>query len=255
MGIVNLRRERGFLSEHAERRGVSEPIQTGCASIDTLLGGGLERGVVTQVYGSPASGKTNLALSAAIRTAASGGTALYIDTEGISLDRFEALAHAVAGADDVESITSRVIVSDAVDFAEQREAVQDAGDFAERADLIVLDSATGFYRLERDSDDEGETLRTVAQQVTHLLALARRHDIAVLITNQVYADPEGDSGRPRPLGGHTLTHWSGVVLRLERFRGGNRRATLEKHRSKPAGETARFRITDTGLEAVDETTA
>ena len=67
-----------------------------------------------------------------------------------------------------------------------------------------------------------------------LLALARRHDIAVLITNQVYADPEADSERPRPLGGHTLTHWSGVVLRLERFRRGNRRATLEKHRSKAA---------------------
>jgi DNA repair protein RadB len=250
---------RGFLTEHAERFGVSEPIPTGCVSIDALLGGGLERGVVTQVYGPPASGKTNLALSAAIRTAASGGTALYVDTEGISLDRFEALARAAADGDDagadVEAITSRVIISDAVDFAEQREAVQDAGDLAERVDLIVLDSATGFYRLERDSDDEGETLRTVARQVTHLLGLARRHDLAVLITNQVYADPESDSGRPRPLGGHTLTHWSGVVLRFERFRGGNRRATLEKHRSKPAGETARFRITDVGLEAVEENTA
>jgi len=231
---------------------VSEPISTGCASVDTLLGGGIERGIVTQVYGPPASGKTNLALSAAVQTAASGGTALYIDTEGISLDRFEALARASAGDGDIEAVTSRVIISDAVDFAEQREAVRDAGDLAERTDLIVLDSATGFYRLERDNDDGGETLRTVAKQITHLLALARRHDIAVLITNQVYTDPESDSGRPRPLGGHTLTHWSGVVLRFERFRGGNRRATLEKHRSKAAGETARFRIDDDGLEAVDD---
>jgi DNA repair protein RadB len=68
----------------------------------------------------------------------------------------------------------------------------------------------------------------------------------------VYSDPDSESGRPRPLGGHTLTHWTGVVLRLERFRAGNRRATLEKHRSKPAGGTARFRITETGLEGVDE---
>jgi DNA repair protein RadB len=43
-----------------------------------------------------------------------------------------------------------------------------------------------------------------------------------------------------------------VVLRLDRFRGGNRRATLRKHRSKPAGETARFRITGTGLESVED---
>lgn len=232
---------------------MNEPIPTGCASVDALLGGGLERGVVTQLYGAPASGKTNIALSAAIRTAASGATALYIDTEGISLDRFEALARASADDGDVEAVTSRVIISDAVDFEEQREAVRDAGDLAERVDLIVLDSATGFYRLERDSDDGGETLRAVAEQITHLLALARRHDIAVLTTNQVYADPESDSGRSRPLGGHTLTHWSGVVVRLERFRGGNRRATLEKHRSKAAGETARFRIVEDGLEAVEET--
>jgi DNA repair protein RadB len=243
---------RGFLTERAERIGVSEPIPTGCGSIDALLGGGTERGVVTQIYGPPASGKTNIALSSAIRTAAAGGMALYIDTEGISLDRFEALATAAADGDEIDAITSRVIVSDAVDFDEQREAVRDAGDLAERLDLIVLDSATGFYRLERDNDDDGRTLRTVAKQITHLLALARRHDIAVLITNQVYADPEADSERPRPLGGHTLTHWSGVVLRLERFRGGNRRATLEKHRSKAAGETARFRITATGLEGIED---
>ncbi|MFO7926733.1 MAG: DNA repair and recombination protein RadB [Halobacteriota archaeon] len=231
---------------------MSEPISTGCGSVDALLGGGLERGVVTQVYGPPASGKTNVALSSTIQVAAAGGTALYIDTEGISLDRFEALAKASADGDDIDAITGRVIISDAVDFEEQREAVRDAGDLSERVDLIVLDSATGFYRLERDDDDDGRTLRTVAKQITHLLALARRHDIAVLITNQVYSDPETDSGRSRPLGGHTLTHWSGVVLRLERFRGGNRRITLEKHRSKAAGETARFRITETGIESVDD---
>jgi DNA repair protein RadB len=247
---------RGFLSERAEPTAVSEPISTGCEPIDALLGGGIERGVVTQLYGPPASGKTNLALSAAVRVAAAGGTALYIDTEGISIDRFEALARSAADdegeSEDVDDVASRVIISDALDFEEQREAVRDAGDLAERADLVVLDSATGFYRLERDEDDDGETLRAVAKQVTHLLALARRHDLAVLITNQVYSDPEADSSRARPLGGHTLTHWSGTVVRLERFRGGNRRATLEKHRSKAAGDTARFRITETGLEGIDD---
>jgi DNA repair protein RadB len=92
----------------------------------------------------------------------------------------------------------------------------------------------------------------VTRQVTHLLSLARKHDLAVVITNQVFSDPDSDSERTRPLGGHTLTHWSGTVVRVERFRGGNRRATLEKHRSMAAGETARFRITGSGLEAVEE---
>ena len=235
---------------------MSEPIPTGCATVDDLLGGGFERGAVTQLYGPPAAGKTNLALSAAVEVAAAGDTALYVDTEGLSVERFRQIAEAGAGAsadaDAVDDVASRVIITDALDFDEQREAVQDAADLAAGTELIVLDSATGFYRLERDDDDGGESLRRVAKQVTHLLSLARRHDLAVVVTNQVFSDPESDSSRVRPLGGHTLTHWTGVVVRLERFRAGNRRATLEKHDSRPAGDTARFRITGAGLEGVDE---
>ncbi len=245
-----------------------EPLSTGCAPVDDLLGGGFDRGTVTQLYGPPAAGKTNMALSAAVETAHRGGTTIYIDTEGVSIDRFEQLLEATQGeaaerhavfadVDDapveeppsVEELASRIIIEDALDFGEQAEAVRDAEAFAERADLIVLDSATGFYRLERDGDDTGEALRDVTRQVTHLLSLARKHDLAVVLTNQVFADP--DSDRTRGLGGNTLEHWTGVILRLERFRGGNRRATLEKHRSKPAGESATFRITEAGLEGSD----
>ncbi|WP_136601011.1 DNA repair and recombination protein RadB [Salinigranum halophilum] len=225
---------------------VSDPLPTGCQPLDDLLGGGLERGTVTQVYGPPAAGKTNVALCAAVRAAADG-LAVYVDTEGLSPARFEQVAAAVG---DVDDIASRVIVSNAHDFEEQEQAVRDVAEFAERADVVVVDSATGFYRLERHDGDEGEVLRRVARQVTHLLSLARRHDLAVVLTNQVFTDPDAD--RVRPLGGNTLEHWTGVVLRLDRFRGGKRRATLEKHGSKPAGETATFQITDAGLEAVEE---
>ncbi len=235
-----------------------DPVSTGCAPLDDLLGGGLERGAVTQVYGPPAAGKTNLCLSSAVETAAGDETAVVIDTEGLSVDRFEQLTAARAEDADasVEDLARGVVIESAYDFAEQEEAVRDAADFAESAGLVVLDSATGFYRvqrLEEGEEEAGETLRRVAKQVTHLLGLARRHDLAVAITNQVYTDPEGD--RARPLGGYTLEHWSGTVLRLDRFRGGKRRATIEKHRSRPAGESARFQITESGLAGVDDPTS
>jgi len=227
-----------------------DPIPTGCDPVDELLGGGFERGTVTQVYGPPAAGKTNLALSATVSAAIAGDTVVYVDTEGLSIDRFEQIATARSD-EPVEELASRVVIEAAHDFSEQEEAVRDAAEFAPQASLIVLDSATGFYRIERGEDsDEGDTLRRVASQVTHLLSLARKHDLAVVITNQVFSDPESD--RVRALGGNTLEHWTGTILRLDRFRGGNRRATLEKHRSKPAGDTARFRITADGLEGVDD---
>jgi DNA repair protein RadB len=127
--------------------------------------------------------------------------------------------------------------------------VQDAAEFADQVDFIALDSATGFYRLERTEQDEGDALRAVGRQITHLLSLARKHDLAVAFTNQVYTNPDNDA--TSGLGGHTLDHWSAMILRLDRFRGGNRRATLEKHHSKEAGATAQFRITDAGLVGAD----
>jgi len=223
---------------------VTRSVSTGCDPVDALLGGGFERGAVTQVYGPPAAGKSNLVLSAAVEAATTGDATLYIDTEGLSVDRMEQLAdsHPDAGIDEV---ASRLIVSEVHNFDEQAEAVRDAAEFANQVGFIVLDSATGFYRLERTEREEGEALRAVARQITHLLSLARKHDIAVGVTNQVYTDPESDTARP--LGGHTLDHWSAVILRLDRFRGGNRRATLEKHHAREAGNTAQFRITDGGI--------
>jgi DNA repair protein RadB len=228
------------------RPDVSEPVPTGCDPIDDLLGGGFERGAVTQVYGPPASGKTNVVLAGAVEAAAAGGSALYVDTEGLPIDRLEQLAAARASDDlTVDDIAGRIVISEAHTFAEQREAVQDAAEFADQVDLIVLDSATGFYRLERTEQEEGEALRAVARQITHLLSLARKHDLAVAFTNQVFTDPEAE--KTRALGGNTLDHWSAVVLRLDRFRGGKRRARLEKHHSREVGEAAQFQLTGEGL--------
>jgi len=226
---------------------VTDPIPTGCAPVDELLGGGFERGAATQVYGPPAAGKTNVVLSAAVEVAARGDSALYIDTEGLPIERVEQLA--VPHEAEAETLASRLIVTEALSFDQQREAVRDAESFAESVSLIVLDSATGFYRLERDGDDDGETLRAVARQITHLLGLARKHDLAVAFTNQVYTDPDADA--TRALGGQTLDHWSAVILRLDRFRGGNRRATLEKHHSRAAGGRAEFAIADAGLSGAE----
>jgi DNA repair protein RadB len=238
--------EDGNLNERAhEVKPVTDPIPTGCDAIDDLLGGGFERGAATQVYGPPAAGKSNLILSAAVEAVAAGDSVLLIDTEGLSIDRMEQIARAHPETD-VDEVASQIIVSEAHTFDEQQEAVQDGAEFADQVSFIALDSATGFYRLERTEQAEGEALRAVARQITHLLSLARKHDLAVGFTNQVYTDP--DSEKTTALGGHTLNHWSAVILRIDRFRGGNRRATLEKHHAKKVGDTAQFRITGSGLE-------
>ena len=54
--------------------------------------------------------------------------------------------------------------------------------------LIILDSATVYYRLDYNSDD---TLRkNLLSQILTLLSLARQENVAVVLTNQVYTDPQ-----------------------------------------------------------------
>lgn len=223
---------------------VAGRISTGCNSLDSLLGGGLSTGTITQFYGPPASGKTNISLNSAVTTATNESTVIYVDTEGFSPDRLEQ----ILPDSDTDEITERIIVKEAFDFTDQQEAIREVKDLSAGSSLIILDSATGFYRIER-SDNDSEALKTITRQLTVLLSLARRHNLAVLVTNQVYSDLEGD--QVQPLGGHTFAHWTGVIVRLDRFRGGNRRATLEKHQSEPAGETARFKITGSGITDVE----
>ncbi len=64
------------------------PIPTGCKGLDDLIGGGVEEGIVTEFYGEGGSGKTSLALQLAVRCAESGKQVVYLDTEGVSPERF-----------------------------------------------------------------------------------------------------------------------------------------------------------------------
>ena len=64
-------------------------IPTGC-SIDNLLDGGIERSTITQFYGPPGSGKTNISIKLAVECASNGGKVVYIDTEGgLSIKRIK----------------------------------------------------------------------------------------------------------------------------------------------------------------------
>ncbi|MDP2840878.1 MAG: ATPase domain-containing protein, partial [Candidatus Methanoperedens sp.] len=61
-----------------------ERMSCGCKCIDDLLGGGFERGIVTQIYGASGTGKTNICIQLAVVTVHSGKKVVFIDTEGFS---------------------------------------------------------------------------------------------------------------------------------------------------------------------------
>jgi len=224
-----------------------DKIKTGCKSIDEMLNGGIERGCITEIYGEAGSGKTNICLSTAINVAKGEEFVIYIDTEGVSMERFSQL-----GGD--EEIAKKILFYKAYKFSHQTEIIERAVNLIEKRgdiSLLIVDSMTEFYRAERGVEEDISSKRrsSLAWQLSLLNSVARKKNVAVLITNQVYLDTA--TKEIKPIGGHTLHHNAKAILFLRKIGNGYREAVLMKHRSLPEGLVARFEIRNDGLYPVE----
>ncbi len=218
---------------------------TGILSVDRLLGGGLENDCVTELYGEGGSGKTLFCLDVAARVAREDRWVLYIDTEGVSVDRLRAIA-----AEDLDRILKHLLLSTPKDLAEEGRAVAAACALAREGKrpvgLIVVDSGTFYYRLSISGPDEDDARETLSAAVADLIGTALRAHVPVLFTNQVWRSVR--EGTLEPVGGSFLNHAAKTILRFDRLPGNRRRVVLVKHRSLPEG-AAEFRIGPAGLES------
>jgi DNA repair protein RadB len=217
-------------------------VPTGCQPLDELLEGGIETDVLTLFYGEGGSGKTNICLQLTRNVAREGHRTVYIDTEGISFDRFRQIC-----GKDFETVNQRVLFFHPFSFEEQEAQIDEAIKVASAAKdikLVVLDSVTVFYRLKTGESDQGRS--SLSYQLIRLLTLARRLKIPVVMTSQVYFNI--DKQVIRPLGGHTLTHNAKTIIFLEKVDSKKRRAFIEKHRAIHEGESAEFQLTSRGVE-------
>ncbi len=226
--------------------GLMHRLPSGAKPIDDLLGGGFETGTMTQIYGEPSSGKTNICLQLAITTMRAGKKVIFIDTEGFSPERFSQ----IAGEGETKELASKMYWYNVTNFDQQFAAIRDAEKLIAQGDqdvgLIIMDSATALYRVEREGRDGAAPMRELASQMTALLGMARKHDVAVVITNQIYTDIENEVFRAA--GGKWLEHISKAIIELKRAGPGKRVAVLKKHRSRPEGESVEFAITGRGIE-------
>lgn len=215
-----------------------ERISVGCSSFDNLLGGGIECGSVTLFYGEAGTGKTNICLQTAYNVAKSGKKIAYLDTEGLSTDRVKQVFR-----DD--ELMKNLLVFHIHSFEEQSDRVTKAARLCEandRVGLIVVDSLTMFYRLHLD-DNSARTELT--KETEMLLTAARKSDVPVIITSQVYSNLA--TGGIEFLGGHALHHNAKTIIRLDKRSSGRRTAVIMKHRSLPEGRAVNYRIVETGI--------
>jgi len=216
-----------------------ERIPIGCKNFDDFLGGGIECGSVTLFYGEAGSGKTNICLQTAYNVVKSGKKVIYLDTEGLSFERVDQVFQD-------KSLVGNLLVFHVHSFEEQSDRIAKAVRLSEANDkigLIVIDSLTMFYRL---NSDDVSSRNELAKETEQLLRAARKNEVPVIITSQVYTNI--GSGTLEFLGGHALHHNAKTIIRLDKKNNGRRAAVIMKHRSLPEGRSVNYRIVSSGIE-------
>jgi DNA repair protein RadB len=219
-------------------------ISTGTVAMDWLLEGGYEKGVITTLYGPGGSGKSNLLLLC-IANSVKGQKVIFVDTEGgFSINRFKQICP------DYKKALEKIIFLKPTNFSEQEKAITKLDELLKQnIGAIFVDSISMLYRVELTEDDNRKLNNAFVAQLRSLLEIARKKDIPVVITSQVYADME-EKDEVKVVGGMMIKNMCKCLIELK-ISGKNRIAIIKKHRSIEEGKSIMFRIIETGIEEVE----
>jgi DNA repair protein RadB len=225
-------------------------ISSGTEVVEALLNGGYETDIVTTIYGPAGSGKTNIVLLAAVNVAKQGKKVIYIDTEGgFSVARLNQLTS------NSRKILSNTLFLKPTKFSEQKKAFEKLKDVVNNKEigLVVIDTIAMLYRLELGkNDDVYEVNRELGKQIAYLTEIARKKNIPVLVTNQVYSNFD-ERNKIKMVGGDIIKYGSKCLIELQITPNNKRRAILKKHRSMPEEKEVMFEIKEKGLKLIKKT--
>ncbi len=210
--------------------GGSVPLPTGVDEVDRVLGGGLVPGSVTLISGEPGIGKSTLTLQVALSVAASGSSVVLVTGE-------EAPTQVAARAARLGPMSDTLVVLDHTEV----ETITDV--FAnDKPQLVVVDSVQTLRA--QGLDAAPGSVSQVRESAGRLVAMAKRHQVTVLLVGHVTKD--GSLAGPR-----LLEHVVDTVLSFDGDRASELRFLRSaKHRFGPTTEVGLFEMSGGGLSAV-----
>ncbi len=216
-------------------------VSSGIDFLDELLEGGYEVDAITTIYGPAGAGKTNLALLVSVAVAKQGKKVIFVDTEGgFSVSRLKQILP------EYKKLLDRIVFLRPTSFAEQHKSIEQLKNLVNsKIGLIVVDTMTMLYRLQRSFKEDDNFNRDLSLQMLALNEIARKHNIPVLLTSQVYSS--FNNGGVKIVGGDILLYASKCLLELEPLFGGKRKLVLRKHRSIACEKEVLFEIVQNGV--------
>ena len=234
-------------------------ISAGSYDLNKFLFGGYETDIINTIYGPGGSGKTNFCMIATVSQAKKGKKVIYVDTEGgFSVERICQILN--VKQKNITPVIENIILLKPTSFKEQEKDFEKLLEYVRQGNisLIVVDSIAMLYRLEladaiksKDESKIKEVNSNLASQLRKLNEIARKQNIPVIVTNQVYSlFVQGGENLDKEkqvsmVGGDLLKYWSKCLIELKRS-GTKRTLILKKHRSLPEKKLD-FEIIDVGI--------
>ena len=237
-------------------------VTTGCVELDEILGGGVESGSITELYGEWRCGKTQLCLTLCVtsflpREVRGGeGRALFLDTEGTF--RPERLGPIAARFElDHDFVMENVVYERILNCDHLDARLNDAAAlFADEETngpfrVLVVDSIIAPFRQEFPGRGElAERQQRIGAAMAQLKIISEVFNVAVIITNQVTADPGAAAAfvadPKKAVGGNIIAHISDTRLSLRKGKGEQRVCKVVDSPMMPEAE-ATFAISPGGI--------
>ena len=196
----------------------------------------LERGLITLIYGPAASGKTTIALETTLNYA-KNGRVLFIDSEeGFSVNRLKQMNP------DCENILENIVVVNVKNFSEQvkvfenLEMMMEVGKFG----IVIIDTMGMQYRKALQEGNYKYVNEKILTGLRKLSNLAYKHNVPVLILNQIYTKMDGENVG---VGGNLVKNFGKYLIELKV---NPRRAIM----LKPFEKIIHFEINDLGTKKI-----
>lgn len=210
-------------------------ISTGLGEFDRVLGGGIVRGSVVLIGGSPGAGKSTILLQAVAGIASRSIPVLYVSGEE-SLQQIAERAHRLElPASDIKML-AETSVQAICEAAEQ-----------ERPQVIVIDSIQVMYT--QDADSAPGSVSQVRESAAYLTQYAKRSDVSIFMVGHVTKDQS-------LAGPMTLSHIVDAQVILSSTDDSRFRVLrADKNRFGSVGELGFFAMENTGLKEVKNPSA
>lgn len=250
-------------TEFHQKRSEIILITTGSKELDKLLGGGIETGSITEIFGEFRTGKTQICHTLAVTCQlpidynGGEGKCLYIDTEGtFRPERLVAVCNRYKLS--ASAVLENVACARAYNTDHQMQLLIHATAMMSesRYALLIVDSATALYRTDYSGRGELSARQMhLAKFLRMLLRISDEFGVAVVITNQVVSQVDGaamfSADPKKPIGGNIIAHASTTRLYLRKGRGETRICKIYDSPCLPEAE-AMYAINADGIGDVKE---